>query len=127
VRTRGKGTPGLLTSVNLIMPYVTPAFLAHENIAAVYEMSMVCLENARDILKVLEEEYQKEFERNLTLDRLSEVILAPTCPDKGRFMAYDVNIPASYYIENDLEQLSRLEYFTSMELQHRGYLALHSD
>ncbi len=127
VRTQGKGTAGLLTSVNLIMPYVTPAFLAHENIQAVYQLSMVCLENARDILKVLEEEYQKEFERNLTLDRLSEVIYSPTCPDKGRFMSYDENIPASNYIENDILQLSRLEYMTSMQLKHTDFTELHSD
>lgn len=127
VRTRGRGTPGLLTSVNLIMPYVTPAFLANENIGAVYHLSMVCLENARNILKVLEEEYQKEFERNLTLDRLTEVIQSPTCPDKGRFMHYDVNIPASNYIENDIEQLARLEYYSKMELKSENYQKLHLD
>ena len=76
---------------------------------------MTCLENARNILKVLEEEYQKEFERNLTLDRLGEVIQTPTCPDKGRYMTYDVNVPASVYVENDIQQLGRLEYFTRMK------------
>ena len=114
VRTKGKKTAGLITSVNLIMPYVTPAFLASENVSAVYRLSMTCLENARNILKVLEEEYQKEFERNLTLDRLGEVIQVPTCPDKGRYMTYDVNVPASVYVENDIQQLGRLEYFTRM-------------
>lgn len=127
VRSNAKVTAGLLTSVNLIMPYVTPAFLAHENISAVYDLSMTCLKNARDIMKVLEEEYRKEFERNLTLDRLTEVILSPTCPDKGRFMRYDVNIPASFYIDNDIQQLSRLEYMRSMELGFGDYYALHSD
>ncbi len=127
VRSNAKMTAGLLTSVNLIMPYVTPAFLAHENISAVYDLSMTCLKNARDIMKVLEEEYRKEFERNLTLDRLTEVILSPTCPDKGRFMSYNVNIPASFYIENDIQQLSRLEYMRSMEMGFSDYYALHSD
>ena len=115
VRTKGKRTAGLITSVNLIMPYVTPAFLASENVSAVYRLSMTCLENSKNILKVLEEEYQKEFERNLTLDRLGEVIQVPTCPDKGRYMTYDVNVPASVYVENDIQQLGRLEYFTRMK------------
>lgn len=74
-----------------------------------YHVSMVCLENARDILQALEREYQKAYEKNLTLDRLSEVIYSPTCPDKGDFMRYDVNLPASLYIENDIQRLLRLK------------------
>ena len=38
---------------------------------------MTALENAKDIMTILEEEYQKEYERNLTLNRLSEVIIHP--------------------------------------------------
>ena len=71
VRSNAGMTAGLLTSVNLIMPYVTPTFLSGYSMPAVYRLSMVCLQNTYRILKVLEEEYRKEFERNLTLDRLT--------------------------------------------------------
>ncbi|MCD8125359.1 MAG: hypothetical protein LUE23_10110 [Lachnospiraceae bacterium] len=112
VRSAGRNAAGLLTSVNLILPYAAPAFLRSEDIGPVYNLSMVCLENARDIMKVLEREYQREFERNLTLDRLSEVILSPTCPDKGLFMSYSENLPATVYIENDIQRLVRLQNIT---------------
>ena len=105
----GTKTPGLLTSVNLVLPYVAPGFLMQESRAGAYEISMVCLENARDILHVLEEEYQEVYERNLTLDRLSEAIYSPTCPDKGQFIQYDLNLPASLYVENDIQRLVRLK------------------
>jgi len=108
----GTKTPGLLTSVNLVLPYVAPTFMMRESREAAYNLSMVCLKNARDILQVLEEEYQREFERNLTLERLSEAIYSPTCPDKGQHMSYDVNLPASMYVENDINRLIRLKNIT---------------
>ena len=103
---------GLLPSVNLILPYVAPIFLMRDSREAAYRLSLVCLENARDILRVLEEEYQLEFGRNLTLNRLSEAILSPTCPDKGKHVYYDGNLPASSYVENDIRQLVRLRNIT---------------
>lgn len=103
---------GLLPSVNLILPYVAPIFLMRDSREAAYRLSLVCLENARDILRVLEEEYQQEFGRNLTLNRLSEAILSPTCPDKGKHVYYDGNLPASSYVENDIRQLVRLRNIT---------------
>ncbi len=103
---------GLLTSINLILPYIAPTFLMKDSKIAAYEFSMVCLTNARDILKVLEEEYQKYYEKNLTLDRLGEAVLSPTCPDKGPHMAYDVNIAPSVYIENDMQRLKGLKNMT---------------
>ena len=107
VKTRG-GFPGLLPSVNLILPYVAPIFLMRDSKPGAYQLSLTCLENARDILRVLEEEYQQAFGRNLTLSRLGEVILSPTCPDKGNFMRYEGNLPASSYVENDIRHLIRL-------------------
>ena len=70
------------------------------------------LEPPTNILRVLEEEYQQEFGRNLTLNRLSEAILSPTCPDKGKHVYYDGNLPASSYVENDIRQLVRLRNIT---------------
>ncbi len=108
VKTTRGGFPGLLPSVNLILPYVAPVFLMRDSKQAAYQVSMTCLENARDILRVLEEEYQHAFGRTLTLNRLGQAILSPTCPDKGNFMRYDGNLPASTYVENDIRQLIRM-------------------
>lgn len=70
---------------------------------------MVALENTRDILTALEEEYQLTFERNLTLNRLSEAIISPRIPDKGVHMSYDLNLSPSRYIANDIEKLIRIK------------------
>ncbi|WP_324822655.1 hypothetical protein [Sinanaerobacter sp. ZZT-01] len=101
----------LLNSVNLILPYVAPGFLMDASKASIYDFSMTCLENAREIMQVLEEEYQIEFERKLTLNRLSEVIMSPCCPDKGGCLNYDYHLRASVYIANDIEKLIRLKNF----------------
>ena len=75
---------------------------------AVFDYSMTCLENARDILKVLEQEYQATFERKLTLKRLGEVITYPRRPDIGNGISYDENLAPSAYLENDIEKLIRM-------------------
>ncbi len=105
---RVKSKDNLFHAVNLILPYVLPAFLARCDTKAVYDFSMVCLQNAKELLEVLEKEYQRLFERTLTLNRLSEVIISPTCPDKGSCISYDHHLPASVYVENDMEKLVRL-------------------
>ena len=69
---------------------------------------MTCLENARDILKVLEREYQATFEKKLTLKRLGEVISYPRRPDIGEGVNYDENLAPSVFVENDIEKLLRL-------------------
>ena len=70
---------------------------------------MVCLENARDILKTLEEEYQKEYQRKLTLQRLPEVVNAPKLTDVGQCLDFDRALAASTYVEDDIERLQRLK------------------
>ena len=59
--------------------------------------------------KVLEEEYQSVFERNLTLNRLGEVLLSPCCPDRGEHLSYDYHLAPSVYVENDIIRLIRLK------------------
>jgi hypothetical protein len=70
---------------------------------------MTCLKNTLQILRVLEEEYQAIFERNLTLARLSEVISNPRMPYRGDCLRYDLSIAPSVYAANDIEMLIRLE------------------
>lgn len=99
----------LQASINLILPYAAPTFLDDASREAVYHFSKVCMENARKIFLALEEEYQNTFERKLTLQRLSEVVISPRVPDLGSFMNYDMNLAPSGYLLNGIERLIRLE------------------
>ncbi|MBQ9015044.1 MAG: hypothetical protein IJ109_02890 [Firmicutes bacterium] len=99
-----------LTAINLILPYVMPRFLLRRcSREAIYEFSEICLENTRTILKVLEEEYQREFQRKLTLQRISEAVFAPRLIDVGQCLDFDRTIAASAYVEDDIERLQRLK------------------
>ncbi|MEG1583846.1 MAG: hypothetical protein RR361_02185, partial [Anaerovorax sp.] len=100
---------GLISSVNLMLPYVAPGFLMDASKEAVYDFSMVCLENAKAIMEIIETEYQQEFEKKLTMNRLSEAVISPRFPDKGVNISYDLNLAPSIYIENDIEKLIRLK------------------
>ncbi len=102
---------GLIPSINLILPYVAPRFLMDVPKHALYDFSLTCLENAKTILLALEEEYQIIYERNLTMHRLSEALVSPRYPDKGMNMKYDLNLPPSSYMANDIESLKRLKNF----------------
>lgn len=96
-------------SINLIQPYTSPSFIKEGDRQAVYDYSMTCLENAREILKVLEQEYQATFEKKLTLKRLGEVITYPRRPDIGKGVHYDESLAPSVYVENDIQRLIRLK------------------
>ena len=99
---------GMIPSLNLILPFTIPTFLGQISGKHLYDYSMTCLENAREILKTLEEEYQNTFERKMTLKRLGEVITAPKRPELGNDIRYDETVAASAYVENDIESLIRL-------------------
>ena len=97
-----------IPSVNLILPFAVPGFFGNVPIRSIYDYSMTCLENSRDILKTLEEEYQNEFERKLTIKRLGEVLMVPKYPDMGNNVFHDENVAASAYVEKDIERLVRM-------------------
>ena len=100
---------GLQPAVNRIFPYAAPDFSEDCADGSTYRLSLVCLENARDILLALETEYRALYARNLTLSRLGEAIILPLCPDKGSCMSYDLSRAASTYLDNDIEMLKRLQ------------------
>ena len=100
---------GLQPSVNRIFPYAAPDFKEDCADGSTYQLSLCCLENARDILLALETQYRALYARNLTLSRLSEAVILPLCPDKGSCMGYDLNRAASTYLDNDIEMLKRLQ------------------
>lgn len=99
----------LLPSINLILPFTYPVFIKNVTTKNLYELSSVCIENSIELLKVLENEYHILYTRNLTLASLGEVFTIPRCPDIGKDLQYDLNISPSHYLENDLQQLRRLD------------------
>lgn len=105
---RSKALPGgLQPAVNRILPYAAPEYTGMDDETA-WELSLCCLENARDILLALETEFRSLYARNLTLSRLGEAVILPLCPDKGGCMTYDLSRAASTYLEGDIELLKRM-------------------
>ena len=105
---RSEALPGgLQHAVNRILPYAAPEYTGMDDETA-WELSLCCLENARDILLALETEFRSLYARNLTLSRLGEAVILPLCPDKGGCMTYDLSRAASTYLEGDIELLKRM-------------------
>ena len=105
---RNEALPGgLQPAVNRILPYAAPEYTGMDDETA-WELSLCCLENARDILLALETEFRSLYARNLTLSRLGEAVILPLCPDKGGCMTYDLSRAASTYLEGDIELLKRM-------------------
>lgn len=105
---RSEALPGgLQPAVNRILPYAAPEYTGMDDETA-WELSLCCLENARDILLALETEFRALYARNLTLSRLGEAVILPLCPDKGGCMTYDLSRAASTYLEGDIELLKRM-------------------
>ncbi len=99
----------LMPSINQILPYTSPSFIKGVTNRQLYNMSEVCIENSIAILHVLEKEYQKLYERKLTLSLLGEVFIYPRYPDNGPHMEYDFSVAPSEHLKKDLELLQRLE------------------
>ena len=97
-------------SVNLILPYVKPAFIRHSDPDAAFLYSLTCLKNARLIMKTLQDVYQETYEKRLTLKRLGEVVTYPRYPDIDVGVAFDQNMDLTRFIENDIERLIRLRW-----------------
>jgi len=105
---RSEALPGgLQPAVNRILPYAAPEYTGMDDETA-WELSLCCLENARDILLALETEFRSLYARNLTLSRLGEAVILPLCPDKDGCMTYDLSRAASTYLEGDIELLKRM-------------------
>lgn len=101
----------LLPSVNLILPYTSPVFIRNTGRKEIFNLSQVSINNSIDILSVIEEEFHSVNEKKLNLSSLGQVFTVPRCPDHGKDMRYDLNLNATHYLKNDLEQLLRLETF----------------
>ena len=99
---------GLQPSVNMILPYAYPEHLRQCGAGPAYAFSRTCIENTLYIIEALETAYRRVYARNLTLRRLSEAVVLPLCPDKGK-MKYQLDGAVSEYLRDDLETLRRLE------------------
>lgn len=99
----------LIPSLNLILPFYSPMFIRGASKEAIYNLSMVCLENARQVLLALEAEFKEIFEKNLTVKRLGEVLLSPRLPYLGDNIYYDLNKEASDFMDVSIESLLKLE------------------
>ncbi|MDD7020022.1 hypothetical protein [Hornefia butyriciproducens] len=97
-------------SINLIMPYTTPVFIADGNVGEIFRYSMTCLENARNIWQIIEKEYQSIYERKLTLKRIGEVITYPRIPEMGTGIELDENLAPTAFIDNAIARLIRLKW-----------------
>jgi len=99
----------MLPSINMILPYYYPKYIYDASPAGIRQLSRVSLENACDILEALERVHQQDFNTVLTLRRLGEAVHSPRLPDKGKQMLYDLSVPASAYVRDDLALLNRTE------------------
>ncbi|CDF57771.1 nicotinate-nicotinamide nucleotide adenylyltransferase [Thermobrachium celere] len=107
---RGKNPQrNLIPSVNLILPYAVPTFLKGASTKDIYNLSKVCIQNAKLLLEAIESEYETINERSLTLQNIGDALVYPRYPDHGKFMYYDLTLSPSVYLKNDLEQLEKLE------------------
>jgi hypothetical protein len=109
IQSENKTEYNLINSINLILPFVAPVFLRNAAEGGVYELSEVCIKNAGKIFTVLEEEYQKTYEKQLTIKRLSDTIISPRMPNGAAKVFVDVNLSPSVYMEDYLERLIRIE------------------
>ena len=98
-------------SINLILPYTGFSFIGGGDPKSIYKYSITCLENTVDILHVLEQQYQKTFEKKLTIRRLGAVITNPRRPILGFGLQYDDHIAPSVYVENELRRTQRMFLF----------------
>ena len=98
-----------IPSVNPILPYEIPAFLKEASLGSLYELSRICMENARDIYKVLETEYRRQYGRQLTLERIGEVAAEPRYPDSMGLSHERMQQAPSRIIEEEMKKLLRLQ------------------
>ena len=103
-------------SINFILPYTSFSFVGGRNLDHIQKYSMTCLENARDILRVLEQEYQATYGRKLTIHRLGAIISSPRTPVLGTDLSYNEHISPSQYLESDIRKMRRLSLYRESEV-----------
>ena len=108
METKEKTEANLIHSINLILPFAAPPFLRDCRNDDVYNFSLTSLENTVKIFKVIEEEYQNMFERQLTVRRLSDVVKHPRMPNGLNRFSGDLNMSPSAVVGEYIERLKRI-------------------
>ncbi len=87
---------------------MNPTFLPGSDDKTRIRLSKAVLKTPGDILAALGGDIWKTFTTALTLERLAEALYRPRLPDRGRHLRYDLSVPASSYVADDLNQLQRI-------------------
>ena len=95
-------------SINLIFPYSRTPFLKAVPRAQQYAYSATCLDNAIELLEVLEKLYQERTYRYPQLRHLPELIYLPRYPFHGRGIYQEESLKPSHLLRQDREWLERL-------------------
>ena len=98
-------------SVNPILPYQFPPAQKETGAEPFFHFSEVCLENTRDILLALEEEYLHKNGSRLTMLRLREVFQEVRIPDCLPADTSFTNETPSSLLRQELKKLNRLAPF----------------
>ena len=106
-----------LPSVNSILPYQFPSFMKGASMEAFYNLSVVCLENARSIFLVLEKLYQDKYGRKLTMSRIGEVLAEPRHPDTCILDTSVVQESPSLLLTREMQKLHRLKHLLDGEFR----------
>ena len=99
-----------LPSVNSILPYQFPSFMKGASMNGFYHLSVQCLENARDIFRVLERLYQDKYGRKLTMARIGEILAEPRHPDTCILDTSVVQEAPSILLEREMQKLHRMKH-----------------
>jgi len=102
---------GVLQAVNRIAPYFTAPEAHGMSVAQYVQLSEVCLDNAHLFISEIEKVYEQRHHRPLTINRLSEIFIAPRMPYYGDGVSLSANGKASEQLVYDklrLKQLAKL-------------------
>lgn len=103
-------------SINFVLPYTTFSFVGGRDPEKIRKYSLTCLENARDIMRVLEDEYHNTYGKKLTIRRLGAIISSPRTPIIGADLDYNEHLSPSEYIESDIRKAQRLSLYRESEV-----------
>ena len=98
----GVGVPGHAVG------YVVDDRVLPDHREEVIRLSRICHENALELFRVIETEYNRLNARKMTLRNLGQVITIPRSVDPGVGIHYDLTQSPSTFIQNNLENLIRL-------------------
>lgn len=98
-----------IPSINTILPHQMPTFFRGASSRSVYELSEICLENARRLYVCLEGLYFEEHHKPLTLERIGEVMAEPRFPSDIDPRA-NRSVRLSELIAGIQQRLKRLRY-----------------